>query len=189
MLWSNKKEDLMERMPRGRNEKIEKNGVYELKINEAYLTNSNQSKAVGVTFVTENDEGNARFTLWHKKGDGTENIFAQKLLNRLCFLLKLKVDELQTEKRVIKGFKGDFERTFLPAFENKEIGVILEVEKEGDTINYSVKDFYDIKTSKTANEITNKEEATDVDFWRSKWAEIKEEAPKQVEESVDEFPF
>ena len=66
MLWNSRKGDLTGKMPKG-GERIEKNGVYPLRIKEAYLSNSGLSKAVGVIFVTENDEGNARFTLCTKK--------------------------------------------------------------------------------------------------------------------------
>ena len=88
-LWNSNQEDLTTGV--GRGEKITKSGVYEFEIKEAYLTNSSSSKAVGITLNLENNEGYARTTLWHKKGDGTDNKFAQKLLNRMVYLLKLKV--------------------------------------------------------------------------------------------------
>ena len=74
---------------------------------------------------------------------------------------------METVTKKVRGFSNEMiDRTFITNFEDKEIGVILEAKKEDDKVNYNVKDFYDIKLEKTANEITNKIEATDVEFYR-----------------------
>ena len=190
-LWNSNQEDLTTKI--GRGEKITKNGVYEFEIKEAYLTNSGSSKAVGITLNLENNEGYARVTLWHKKGDGTDNKFAQKLLNRMVYLLKVKVENLKTEVKKVKTYSGDeISRTYITSLAGKEIGVILQVKKDGDNINYEVKDFFDIKTEKTTDEILNKTDATDVKFYREKFGAVTQPEVTEKEDSVDdeeEFPF
>ncbi|WP_286033691.1 hypothetical protein [Fusobacterium necrogenes] len=190
-LWNSNQEDLTTKI--GRGEKITKNGVYEFEIKEAYLTNSGSSKAVGITLNFENSEGYARVTLWHKKGDGTDNKFAQKLLNRMVYLLKLKVENLKTEVKKVKAYSGEeISRTYITNLAGKEIGVILQVKKDGDNINYEVKDFFDIKTEKTTDEILNKTDATDVKFYREKFGATTQPEVTEKEDSVDdeeEFPF
>lgn len=190
-LWNSNQEDLTTAV--GRGEKITKSGVYEFEIKEAYLTNSSSSKAVGITLNLENNEGYARVTLWHKKGDGTDNKFAQKLLNRMVYLLKLKVENLKTEVKKVKAYSGDeISRTYITNLAGKEIGVILQTKKDGDNINYEIKDFFDIKTEKTTNEILNKTEATDVKFYREKFGATTQPEVTEKEDSVDdeeEFPF
>lgn len=190
-LWNSNQEDLTTKI--GRGEKITKNGVYEFEIKEAYLTNSSSSKAVGITLNLENSEGYARVTLWHKKGDGTDNKFAQKLLNRMVYLLKLKVDNLKTEVKKIKAYSGDeISRTYITNLAGKDIGVILQTKKDGDNINYEIKDFFDIKTEKTTDEILNKTEATDVKFYREKFGAITQPEIAEKEDTVEddeEFPF
>ena len=190
-LWNSNQEDLTTAV--GRGEKITKSGVYEFEIKEAYLTNSSSSKAVGITLNLENSEGYARVTLWHKKGDGTDNKFAQKLLNRMVYLLKLKVENLKTEVKKVKAYSGDeISRTYITNLAGKEIGVILQAKKDGDNINYEIKDFFDIKTEKTTNEILNKTEATDVKFYREKFGATTQPEVTEKEDSVEddeEFPF
>lgn len=190
-LWNSNQEDLTTKI--GRGEKITKSGVYEFEIKEAYLTNSGSSKAVGITLNLENNEGYARVTLWHKKGDGTDNKFAQKLLNRMVYLLKLKVENLKTEVKKVKAYSGEeISRTFITNLAGKEIGVILQTKKDGDNINYEVKDFFDIKTEKTTDEILNKTEATDVKFYREKFGAVTQPEVEEKEDTVEddeEFPF
>lgn len=190
-LWNSNQEDLTTKI--GRGEKITKSGVYEFEIKEAYLTNSGSSKAVGITLNLENSEGYARVILWHKKGDGTDNKFAQKLLNRMVYLLKLKVENLKTEVKKVKAYSGEeISRTFITNLAGKEIGVILQTKKDGDNINYEVKDFFDIKTEKTTDEILNKTEATDVKFYREKFGAVTQPEVEEKEDTVEddeEFPF
>lgn len=191
-LWNSNQEDLTTGV--GRGEKITKSGVYEFEIKEAYLTNSTSSKAVGITLNLENIEGYARVTLWHKKGDGTDNKFAQKFLNRMVYLLKLKVENLKTEVKKLKSYSGEeISRTFITNLAGKEIGVILQAKKDGDNVNYEVKDFFDIKTEKTTDEILNKTEASTVKFYREKFGTVTqpevEEHKDTTLEDDEEFPF
>lgn len=196
-LWNNNQEDLTTKT--GTGEKIEVSGVYELEIKEAYLTNSKTSKAVGITLNFDGDAGYARTTLWHIKGDGTVNKFAEKYLNRMLYLLKTKVENLKTEVKKVKLFSGEeVDRTFITNIPKKAIGVILEVKKDQENTNYEIKDFYDIGTGKTTDEIMNKTEAVTVQFFKDKFEKV---APKKgyplpyettkniITEDDEEFPF
>lgn len=198
-LWNNNQEDLTTKT--GTGEKIEVSGVYELEIKEAYLTNSKASKAVGITLNFDGDAGYARTTLWHIKGDGTVNKFAEKYLNRMLYLLKTKVENLKTEVKKVKLFSGEeVDRTFITNIPKKAIGVILEVKKDQENTNYEIKDFYDIGTGKTTDEIMNKTEAVTVQFFKDKFekAAPKKGYPLPYEttkniitkvEDEEEFPF
>ena len=199
-LWNNNQEDLTTKT--GTGEKIEVSGVYELEIKEAYLTNSKASKAVGITLNFDGDAGYARTTLWHIKGDGTVNKFAEKYLNRMLYLLKTKVENLKTEVKKVKLFSGEeVDRTFITNIPVKKLGVILEVKKDQENTNYEIKDFYDIGTGKTTDEIMNKTEAVTVHFFKDKFEKA---APKkgyplpyettknivtEVEDDDEAFPF
>lgn len=200
-LWRNNQEDLTKKT--GTKEKITVSGVYEVEINEAYLSDSTKSNAKGVTLTFENDESYGRFSLWYLKGDGQPNESAEKYLNRLIYLAKLKVDKLKQETKKVKLFSGDeVDRTFLPELHGKKVGMILEVKKEGDNYNINLKDFYDIGTGKTTDEILNKTEATTVAFFKERFTK---EEPKQgkkgyplpyetdkniiTEDDEEEFPF
>lgn len=198
-LWNNNQEDLTTKT--GTGEKIEVSGVYELEIKEAYLTNSKASKAVGITLNFDGDAGYARTTLWHIKGDGTVNKFAEKYLNRMLYLLKTKVENLKTEVKKVKLFSGEeVDRTFITNIPKKAIGVILEVKKDQENTNYEIKDFYDIGTGKTTDEIMNKTEAVTVQLFKDKFekAAPKKGYPLPYEttkniitevEDEEEFPF
>lgn len=200
-LWRTNQEDLTKKT--GTKEKITVSGVYEVEINEAYLTDSTKSNAKGVTLNFSNDESYGRFSLWYLKGDGQPNESAEKNLNRLIYLAKLKVDKLKQETKKVKLFSGDeVDRIFLPELHGKKVGMILEVKKEGDNYNINLKDFYDIGTGKTTDEILNKTEATTVAFFKERFAK---EEPKQgkkgyslpyetdkniiTEDDEEEFPF
>lgn len=200
-LWRTNQEDLTKKT--GTKEKITISGVYEVEINEAYLTDSTKSNAKGVTLNFSNDESYGWFSLWYLKGDGQPNESAEKSLNRLIYLAKLKVDKLKQETKKVKLFSGnETDRTFLPELHGKKVGMILEVKKEGDNYNINLKDFYDIGTGKTTDEILNKTEATTVAFFKERFAK---EEPKQgkkgyslpyetdkniiTEDNEEEFPF
>ncbi|MHD0316495.1 hypothetical protein [Fusobacterium sp. THCT1E2] len=200
-LWRTNQEDLTKKT--GTKEKITVSGVYEVEINEAYLTDSTKSNAKGVTLNFSNDESYGWFSLWYLKGDGQPNESAEKSLNRLIYLAKLKVDKLKQETKKVKLFSGnETDRTFLPELHGKKVGMILEVKKEGDNYNINLKDFYDIGTGKTTDEILNKTEATTVAFFKERFAK---EEPKQgkkgyslpyetdkniiTEDNEEEFPF
>ena len=113
-------------------------------------------------------------------------------------------DSLKEVKKTVKGFGGkEIERTFLPDLHGKQIGMIIETKKDGDNINLEIKDFFDIKSRKTSDEIINKMEASTVIFFEDKYA--KEEKNKPADEELsydtdknittvtslddDEFPF
>lgn len=198
-LWNSNPEYLTAKTRIG--EKIEASGVYELEIKEAYLTNSKSSKAVGITLNFDGDAGYVRTTLWHIKGDGTINKYVEKNLERMLYLLKTKVENLKTEVKKVKLFSGEeVDRTFITNIPKKAIGVILEVEKDQDNINYKIKDFYDIGTGKTTDEIMNKTEAVTVQFFKDNFEKTapKKGYPLPYEttkniitkvEDEEEFPF
>lgn len=203
-LWSNNQEDLTQKT--GVKEKIEENGVYEVEIKEAYISNSTKSKSQAVTIVFEDNDNYGRVNFWYLKSDGTENRFAVKSLNRLLYLCKLKSENLKQESRKVKLFSGEeVQRVFLPDLEEKKIGIILEVKIVKDNVNYEVKDFFDLKTRKTSDEIINKTEAATVEFFKNKYEKEALNKPKNDNEDIaydtdknittvtslddDEFPF
>lgn len=184
-LWNNKQEDLITKV--GTKERLVTSGVYDLEIKEAYITDSTKSKARAVTLAFENDKNYGRVNFWFLKGDGTENPFATKALNRMMYLCKFKsTHELKQETRKVKTFDGkEIERTFLPEFEGKALGMIIEAKKDGDNVNLDVKDFFDIKSRKTSDEILNKTEAVTVPFFEEKYKDAK----PQVVENENGLPF
>ena len=184
-LWNNKQEDLITKV--GTKERLVTSGVYDLEIKEAYITDSTKSKARAVTLAFENDKNYGRVNFWFLKGDGTENPFATKALNRMMYLFKFKsTHELKKETRKVKTFEGkEIERTFLPEFEGKALGMIIEAKKDGDNVNLDVKDFFDIKSRKTSDEILNKTEAVTVPFFEEKYKDAK----PQVVENENGLPF
>lgn len=188
-LWNENKEDLT--IKTGTKERFEKSGVYTLTIKEAYITHSGSSKATGLTLNMENDEGTARTTLWYIKGDGNPNKFAERYLNRMLFLMKTKMSSVKTETKKVKTFDGkEVDRTFLTSIEGKNIGVILEVKHDEDRTNYEVKDFFDIASGKTSDEITNNTDATTVKFFEEKFKKEKVHTQEEtITETEEEFPF
>ena len=194
-LWMNSQEDLTKAT--GTKEKFKKNGVYEITIKEAYLTDSTKSQAKAVTLIFEDENSYGRANFWYLKGDGTENEFSRKTLNRLAYLLKLKTENLKTETKKYKTFYGnEMERVYLPDFTDKKIGVILTVEHDMDQVNMEVKDFFDIKTKKTSDEFLNKTEAHTVAFFEEKYTNVEKTVSSQEnnvsetkDEDEDEFPF
>ncbi|EFS22107.1 hypothetical protein FSBG_01604 [Fusobacterium gonidiaformans 3-1-5R] len=166
-LWNANAEDLTKKT--GTKERFQNSGIYEVKIKEAFISDSTKSQAKAITIVLETEENYGRVNFWFLKGDGTENEFARTTLNRMMYLLKLKADKLKIESKKIKNYKGEeIERAFLPELEGKNIGVILNVKIDGDQINFDVKDFFDIKSKKTSDEILNKTEAYTVEFFTKK---------------------
>ena len=203
-LWNNKQEDLTTKV--GTKERLVTSGVYDLEIKEAYITDSTKSKARAITISFENDTNYGRVNFWFLKGDGTENPFATKALNRMMYLCKFKSShELKQETRKVKIFDGkEIERTFLPEFEGKALGMIIEARKDGDNVNLDVKDFFDIKSRKTSDEILNKTEAVTVPFFEEKYKDAQPQnsdnngLPFDTDKNIitdksalvdDEFPF
>lgn len=172
-LWNSKQEDLTTKV--GTKEKLVTSGIYEVEIKEAYLTNSNQSKAKAVTLSFEAENNFGRVSFWFLKADGTENTFATKALNRLMYLLKFKANhDLKQETRKVKGFnEKEVDRTFLPEFHGKNIGMIIEAKASGENVNLDVKDFFDINSRKTSDEILNKTEPTTVPSFEEKYKDAK----------------
>lgn len=204
-LWNTKQEDLTTKV--GTREKLTTSGVYAAEIKEAYLTNSTQSKAVAVTLSFETERNYGRVNFWFLKGDGTENTFAVKVLNRMMYLCKFKAThELKQENKKVKLFNGkEIDRTFLPELHGKNIGMIIEAKKDGDNVNLEVKDFFDINSRKTSDEILNKTEPTTVLFYEEKYKDAKPVVadknnnglPYETDKNIttatdfvdDEFPF
>lgn len=203
-LWNSKQEDLTTKI--GTKEKLATSGIYAAEIKEAYLTNSNQSKAKAVTLSFETERNYGRVNFWFLKGDGTENTFAVKALNRMMYLCKFKAThELKQENKKVKLFNGkEIDRTFLPELHSKNIGMIIEAKKDGDNVNLEVKDFFDINSRKTSDEILNKTEPTTVPSYEEKYKDAKPvvvdknnnglpyETDKNITTAVDvddEFPF
>ena len=199
-LWNSREEDL--RGDINDKKKIEKNGVYEVEVKEAYLQNSTKSKAQAVTISFENEEGYGRISLWYLKGDGTENKISQAKLNRMLFLCKTKVENLKTETKKVKLYSGEeVERTFLPDIHGKNLGMIILAKDALDgngnpTTNLEVLDFFDIKTQKTAGEIKDNKPAAMVAKKRKEFENaLPYETDKKIKTATveefndDEFPF
>src|SRR3712207_9588802 len=82
------------------------------------------------------------------------------LFRSMMYLLKLKPNQLKTESKKVRNYDGEeVERVYLLDLEGKSIGIILKVTIEEKQTNFEVKDFFDIKSGKTSDEILNKTEA------------------------------
>lgn len=191
-LWNANENDLTKKT--GTKEKFENSGIYEVTIKEAYIAHSTKSKAKAITVSLETEENYGRVNFWFLKGDGTENEFTRATLNRMMYLLKLKPNQLKTESKKVRNYDGEeVERVYLLDLEGKSIGIILKVTIEEKQTNFEVKDFFDIKSGKTSDEILNKTEAYTVEFFRKKYAQEVEEYSNnetvETTEDDDEFPF
>lgn len=203
-LWNNRQEDLTTEI--NSKERLVTSGVYEMEIKEAYITDSAQSRAQAITLAFDNEKNYGRVNLWFLKGTGEPNPFAEKLLNRMTYLCKFKADHnFKMEKRKVKLYNGkEIERTFLSELHGKTIGMIIEATAEGENINLEVKDFFDIKSRKTSDEILNKTEAATVAKFENKYKDAKPQEkdenalPFETDKNVitdssalsdDEFPF
>lgn len=119
----------------------------------------------------------------------------------MLYLLKTKIQNLKTEVKKVKLFSGEeVDRTFITNIPKKAIGVILEVKKDQENTNYKIRDFYDIKTGKTADEIMNKTEAVTVQLFKDEFekavAKKKYPLPYKTTKNIvtevedeEEFPF
>ncbi len=182
MLWNENKENLKESTTKTYKNKLKKNAVINAIIKEAYITKSTKTNAVALTVMFESPENYGRFSMWYKKGDGTANAFAERNLNRMTFLVKVKHKDLKIETKKISLNTGEeIEREFIPILEGKEIGMILEYRND----NLEIRDFFDIKSRKTADEICNNVEAETVEFYKKKYEKNEE----IIENATDEFPF
>lgn len=191
-LWNANENDLTKKT--GTKEKFENSGIYEVTIKEAYITHSTKSKAKAITVSLETEENYGRVNFWFLKGDGTENEFTRATLNRMMYLLKLKPNQLKTESKKVRNYDGEeVERLYLLDLEGKSIGIILKVTIEEKQTNFEVKDFFDIKSKKTSDEILNKTEAYTVEFFTKKYAQEVEKYSNdetvETTEDDDEFPF
>lgn len=181
-MWDSKEENLNKEL--GGSDWINKSGVYAGKIIGAEVVNSNQTSAKAIKFTIETDNGKCGPTFWFKKSDGSENNFAIEKLDRIKFLCKIK--EIKIKK--------DEEKTILPDFLGKEIGIFLEVKKQERGLEYEVKDFFEVNSKKTSDEILGKKENNKFKYWTEKFSgsePIKKEITNKKESSLDddEFPF
>lgn len=184
-LWLSKEENITSKV--SSNMWIKKSGVYDSKIINAEIIHSNSTQAKGLSIKFETESGLCRPTFWFQKGDGTQNDYATKILDRLIFLCKLKIEQLI--------IKADGSNGTIPALEGKEIGIFLTVtttEYGGkEQLNYNTTDFYDIKTKKTSEELKNKEDALNYEWFSNKYKDAVSIEPKKEKQDVneDEFPF
>lgn len=187
-LWKENEEDLKVNIAAG--ERIETSGVYEVKVKEAYLSYSNTTDAKGLSLVLESNEGVARATLWFIKGDGEVNTFISRRLNRMLYLMKVKLNKLEIKEQKVKLYDGkEIEREYITNLKDKEIGIFLEVKKVDDgRFNYDIKDFFDIKSKRTTDEITNNEDPKMYYFYENKYKEVEKITETKSKEE-DAFPF
>lgn len=186
MLWNEVKESVKESALYKK--RLKENAVVNAVVKEAYITASSKSQAVALTLEFESNTCYGRFSMWYKKGDGTPNTFAEKNLNRMTFLMKVKHKDLKVETKKISLNTGEeIERKHIPILEGKEIGMILEYRND----NLEIRDFFDIKSQKTADEISNNTESTTVEFYRKKYETTQKENKENSasENNEDEFPF
>ncbi len=185
-LWTENKEDLTKGTAGA--DYLNKSGVYKCKILDAQIVKAQNSnaRALQLNFATENEE-NFRVRHFFEKKDGSENEFVRRIINQLVFLLKKKHSD-------IKPVETD-EKITIPTLINEEIGVIVEVALNGDYVQHNVKTYFDIKSKKTADEITNKKNAEIVARFEKNYENAKPvEKPstnnsKNNEELPEEFPF
>lgn len=132
---------------------IKKSGCYNCVIENVELfeaTDGSFSTALNFNMINQDNE-KCRIPIWIKDRKGEDLDFNIKHMNQLCFLLRLKPENIYA---VTKDKKQ-----YIPEFQGLKIGVFLEYgapkddEKYGQ---YNLKGFYDANTRKTAFE-TNKQ--------------------------------
>lgn len=188
MFWTTNEADLTKEVKGG--SYINKSGIYTGKIIESNIIDSKSSSAQALVVVLESEEGKSRLTFWYKKADGTENEYARTNLNRLLFLTKTKNSDLKLEVKDNKKF--------VPVLLGKEIGAIIEVKaKDEENVDYNLKDWFEIKSKKTADEIKNNHDAKNVAYWTEKFKNAQPIITKKKDEKTsnenveveEEFPF
>lgn len=128
------------------------NGVYEMTITSAYLQKSQKSLAEAIVLQCEANEKTARVQLWIKNSKGEPIEFSIGKLNRMCYLMQVNPEKIETRPTKMQGVNGEYERDIIPVFMNKTIGMFLEVEANGKYPQYNVIDFFDPNTKRTSNE-------------------------------------
>lgn len=193
-MWNYKEEDLVKEG--NDKDKIITSGVYSFKIKEARMVNSISSAAKAVQLFFEDEYGYVSAKLWHIKGNGEPNEYAEAKLNQLLFLCKLKIDQIKTEKKELQGKDGAYAVYSIKAFEGKEVAVALEITKKGDYDQIEIKEFFEFKSKKTTKELKEKAEATKWKYYTEKYKNVpkaKEETKSENNEAQevddDDFPF
>lgn len=192
MLWDYNEKDIEKELSEG-GDYIQLSGNYIGTIEIAEIVNSKTSSAQGVSINLTTDEGKCRPVFWFKKADGSVNEFAKGQLNRLMYLCKIKTIETEEVN----------EKTTIPAFKDKKIGVFLEVKAKNDNSHeYNVKDFFHPQNKKTADENKSGKNAEKYKIWEANFKKSitnnqTEQKPKAATPTQatsapaedDEFPF
>lgn len=194
MLWDYNEKDIEKELSEG-GDYVQLSGNYIGTIEIAEIVNSKISSAQGVSITISTDEGKCRPVFWFKKADGTVNEFAKGQLNRLMYLCKIKATEAKEE--------DVNEKTTIPVFKDKKIGIFLEVKAKNDNNHeYNVKDFFHPQNKKTADENKSGKNAEKYKIWEANFkksitnnqteqkpkAATPEKATPATNED-DDFPF
>ena len=199
-MWNYNENDIAKEVGHG-GDWINKSGVYSGTIESALVINSQSSDAQALALTVATEQGKARLTFWYKKANGGDNEYAISQLNRLMFLTKTKQGDVKPLVSTIDGKP----KTSMPVFENKEIGIFVEVKaRDEENREYNLKDFFEPKSKKTSDEIKNGTESKNYEYWFEKFMDaevinikMKNKENEKVEtkhkkeeiQDEDEFPF
>ena len=186
-MWSNNQEQLREKNLPGSG--IKESGCYECKIERAelFISEINKSEALILTLRELENEKTARIPIFYKDKKGIEQSFNTKHLNQLVYLLKIKYENLKTEK-------DEEGKLIFPMLENRKIGTFLSylgvnevVDENTGEINYfneyRIRGFYNTKTKKTTQEILDRsEESKTFELWEKNFIVENKIREKREEE-------
>lgn len=198
-MWRYEKENIKKEV--GGMEKVNKSGCYKCEIKKAYIWTSDKedskTEALILEMITDTKEL-LKLNIFYLKSDGEEIDFNITHLNHLEYLTKTTHEEVIDSTVWENIYK--IPREVIKAFENKKIGVVVEV-KEGEKgkIEYNLKTFYEVGKERTAFEISNNKEAEKVRSYKEKYSktddidtdrDIVNSFAKDMAENEDNgFPF
>lgn len=173
MLWISNKENLSKSTGAT---SISESGIYDLVIKEVEVFKSKNSSATALVLKVETTDGEtATIKHFFKNANGEQVEFVTRLLDHLIFLTK--TPNIETGKEL----------------ENKKVAAFILVKDnyyDGKTYkDYTVQEYYEINSKRTAKEITNQEQGSVAYELAKKRVEKIKAKAKTIEEEAEEFPF
>ncbi|MGL5057555.1 MAG: hypothetical protein ACRC6A_09355 [Fusobacteriaceae bacterium] len=152
---------------------------------------SNGSASKGLKILVSTIEGEANFSIWYAKKDGSENEFGIQQLTAVMGIAKLNPANFKVEIEHT-NFGKEIHKVAMST--TPEIGLYLEAKEEeynGKSFTkHEFKGAFYPQNKKTVAEQLNNKEATQVKVWIEKVKSLSPTlAPAKETESQDEFPF
>lgn len=184
-MWTYRKEDLEKELSTG-GDYISKNGCYKCKIEgaEQLVLDTSNSEAIILHLLTEEGQ-KARLSIFYKDKKGNELDFNITHLTQLLYLTKNKMENMKTVAVVENGKQ----KLKIKAFEDKNIGVFIEVglNKDGKNFEYNLKGFFETGTLKTAKEIIGQLPANKYTEFQEKYKEAVEVVREAKKDEIQDF--